>query len=90
MNSGRNDGQCISRRVVLTGAALALGAAATATAASQAVAQQKVSQELAKYQGTPKGNQRSTAAPSSKRRTHVKSSRATSARAVGASSVVKA
>jgi hypothetical protein len=49
MNSGRNDGQCISRRVVLTGAALALGAAATATAASQAVAQQKVSQELAKY-----------------------------------------
>jgi hypothetical protein len=55
MNSGRNDGQCISRRVVLTGAALALGAAATA---SQAVAQQKVSQELAKYQGTPKGNQR--------------------------------
>ena len=58
MNSGRNDGQCISRRVVLTGAALALGAAATATAASQAVAQQKVSQELAKYQGTPKDKQR--------------------------------
>jgi hypothetical protein len=58
MNSGRNDGECISRRVVLTGAALALGAAATATAGSQAAAQQKVSQELSKYQGTPKGNQR--------------------------------
>ena len=53
MNSGRNDGECISRRVVLTGAALALGAAATATAGSQAAAQQKVSQELAKYQATP-------------------------------------
>jgi hypothetical protein len=52
MNSGRNDGECISRRVVLTGAALALGAAATATAGSQAAAQQKASQ------GAPKGNQR--------------------------------
>ena len=58
MNSGRNDGECISRRVVLTGAALALGAAATATAGSQAAAQQKVSQELAKYQATPKDKQR--------------------------------
>jgi len=31
MNSGRNDCQRISRRVVLTGTALALGAAAAAT-----------------------------------------------------------
>jgi hypothetical protein len=57
MKNGRDDCQRISRRVVLTGTALALGAAAAATAVSQAVAQQKISQADAKYQGTPKGNQ---------------------------------
>ena len=57
MNSGRNDGECISRRVVLTGAALALGAAANATAGSQAAASQKVNQELDRYQGQPKDKQ---------------------------------
>ena len=57
MNNGRGDSQRISRRVALSGAALALGAAAIAAAVSQAVAQQKISQADAKYQGTPKGNQ---------------------------------
>ena len=58
MNNVRNDCQCISRRLVLTGTALALGAAAAATAVSQSAAQQKISQADAKYQNTPKGDQR--------------------------------
>jgi hypothetical protein len=58
MNNGRNDGQRISRRVVLTGTALALGAAAAAAAVSPAAAQQKIGQADAKYQATPKGDQR--------------------------------
>jgi hypothetical protein len=41
MNNGRNDCQRISRRVVLTDTALALGAAAAATVVSQATAQEK-------------------------------------------------
>jgi hypothetical protein len=57
MNNGGNDSKRISRRVALSGAALALGAAAIATAVSQAAAQQKISQADAKYQGTPKGDQ---------------------------------
>jgi len=57
MNNGRNDCQRISRRVVLTGTVLGLGAAAAAVAVSQAAAQQKISQADAKYQGTPKGDQ---------------------------------
>ena len=57
MNKGGNDCQRISRRVALSGAVLALGAAAVATAVSQAAAQQKISQADAKYQGTPKGDQ---------------------------------
>jgi hypothetical protein len=57
MNNGRNDCQRISRRVLLTGTALALGAAAVA-AASQAMAQVKISQAVANYQNTPKGDQR--------------------------------
>jgi len=57
MNNGSNDCQRISRRLVLTGTALALGAAAADTAASQAAAQQKISQAVAKYQDTPKGDQ---------------------------------
>jgi hypothetical protein len=58
MNNGSNDRQRISRRVMLTGTALALGAAATAAAVSQAAAQQKISQADAQYQATPKGAQR--------------------------------
>jgi hypothetical protein len=57
MNSGGNDCRGMSRRVVLSGAALGLGAAAIVTAVSQAAAQQKISQADAKYQGTPKGDQ---------------------------------
>jgi hypothetical protein len=53
-NNDRNDCQLISRRVALTGATLALGAAA----AAQAVARQKISQADAKYQSTAKGDQR--------------------------------
>jgi hypothetical protein len=58
MNSGCHDCQRISRRVVLTSTALALGAAAAASVTSQATAQEKMSQADAKYQGTPKGDQR--------------------------------
>jgi len=57
MNNGRNGCQRISRRVVLTGTALGLGAAAAAAAVSHAAAQQKLSQADAKYQGTPKDGQ---------------------------------
>jgi len=57
MNSDRTDNQCISRRVVLAGTTLALGAAATAAAVSKAAAQEKISQADAKYQATPKGAQ---------------------------------
>jgi High potential iron-sulfur protein len=48
----------ISRRIVLTGTALALGATAANTVLSPAAAQEKMSQADAKYQGTPKDNQR--------------------------------
>jgi hypothetical protein len=58
MNNDRSDCQRISRRVALTGTALALGAAAAAAAAPQAAARQKISQADAKYQSTPKGDQR--------------------------------
>ena len=58
MNNSRNDCQRISRRVVLAGTALALGTAAATTAVLQAAARQKISQADAKYQGTPKGDQR--------------------------------
>jgi hypothetical protein len=59
MNDGTNDCQGISRRrVLLTGTTLALGTAAAATAVSQAMAQVKISQATAKYQNTPKGDQR--------------------------------
>ena len=57
MNIGRNDCQRISRRAALTGTALALGTAAVA-AVSQAMAQVKISQAVANYQNTPKGDQR--------------------------------
>ena len=57
MKDGCTDCQCISRRVMLTSTVLAFGAAATTAAISQAEAQQKISQEDAKYQDTPKGAQ---------------------------------
>jgi len=58
MNSDGNDCQRISRRVVLAGTAVAVGAAATAIAVSQAAAQQKISRDVAKYQDTPNGDKR--------------------------------
>jgi hypothetical protein len=53
-----NDCRRISRRLVLTSAALSLGAATAAAVVSRAVAQQKISQADAKYQTTSKGDQR--------------------------------
>jgi hypothetical protein len=58
MNSGRNDRQRISRRIMITHTAAALGVAAAATAVSQSMAQAKISQATANYQNTPKGDQR--------------------------------
>jgi hypothetical protein len=58
MNNDGSGRQRISRRVVLSGAALTLGAAAIASAVSQAAAQQTLSQADANYQGTPKGARR--------------------------------
>jgi hypothetical protein len=57
MNNSENSCERISRRVVLTGTALALGAVASGVAATRVSAQQKVSQADAKYQGTPKDGQ---------------------------------
>jgi len=58
MDSGKKDYQRISRRAMLAGTALALGAAVAAVAVSRAAAQQKTSQANVKYQGTPMGDQR--------------------------------
>jgi len=58
MTDSRSDCERISRRVVVTGTALALGAAATAMVVLPAAAQEKMSQADAKYQGTPKDDQR--------------------------------
>jgi F0F1-type ATP synthase membrane subunit c/vacuolar-type H+-ATPase subunit K len=55
MNNRGNYGQHMSRRVALSGAAFALGAAAIASAISQAAAQQKIGQADAKYQGNAEG-----------------------------------
>jgi hypothetical protein len=57
MNDSQNGCERISRRFVLTGTALALGAVAAGTAATCARAQQKVSQADAKYQAQPKDGQ---------------------------------
>jgi hypothetical protein len=50
MTDSRNDCERISRRVVVTGAALALGAAVAATVVPPAEAQEKMSQADTKYQ----------------------------------------
>ncbi len=57
MNISRNNRQGISRRVMLTGTALAFGAAASVAAISRAEAQQKISQADAQYQGKPQDAQ---------------------------------
>jgi len=56
MTERGNDHRRLSRRAALTGTALALGAATAATVVRPAAAQQKIGQALAKYQGTPNGN----------------------------------
>ena len=48
----------ISRRMLLSSAALSIGAATTAAMISRAAAQVKLSQADAKYQTTPKNDQR--------------------------------
>jgi hypothetical protein len=53
-----SDCRHISRRVALTSAALSLGAATAAAMVTRAEAQQKISQADAKYQTTPKDDQR--------------------------------
>jgi hypothetical protein len=53
-----NDCQRISRRTALSGTAFAFSVATLAAAIPQASALQKISQADAKYQGTPKGDQR--------------------------------
>jgi hypothetical protein len=58
MNNDRNDCQLTSRRVAFTRTALVLGAAAAAAVVPKAAALQKISKEDAKYQNTPKGDQR--------------------------------
>jgi hypothetical protein len=57
-NSRGKDGSPISRRVMLTTAALSLGAATGATVVLQAAAHTKLSQADAKYQTAPSGNHR--------------------------------
>ena len=58
MSIGDSRSERMSRRAVLRQSALALGAAASGLAASRAVAQTKISQDSAKYQAQPKGQQR--------------------------------
>jgi hypothetical protein len=57
MGISNNHSESISRRAVLGGTALALGAAASGAAVRCAGAQAKITQEAAKYQTSPKGNQ---------------------------------
>jgi hypothetical protein len=56
MTERGNDRQRLSRRAALARTALAFGAATAATVVRPAAAQDKVSQALANYQTTPKGN----------------------------------
>lgn len=57
MTEHGNDRGRISRRAALSGAAVALGAAAAVTVVRPADAQQKISTALAKYQDAPNGAQ---------------------------------
>jgi hypothetical protein len=56
MSSNQHDNS-ISRRVVITGTAMAVGATAIAAASTGAAAQTKISQANAKYQEHPNGTQ---------------------------------
>ena len=57
MNDCKDSRNTISRRVVISGTALAVGTAAAGALATRASAQQKISQANAKYQEHPNGNQ---------------------------------
>jgi hypothetical protein len=57
MTDSKDNRNGVSRRVVITGTAVAVGAAATGVAAKRASAQQKISQADAKYQDHPNNNQ---------------------------------
>jgi hypothetical protein len=58
MNTGKTDCRCISRRSVLSGTALILSTAVATMVVRQAAGQQKMSQDSARYQAAPKGDQR--------------------------------
>lgn len=57
MSKSKNGSPYVTRRMALTGAALAIGVGATGTAVNHAGAQQKITQAAAKYQDMPKGQQ---------------------------------
>jgi len=57
MNTGKTDCR-VSRRVLLTGTAAMLGAAAATMVVPKAAAEQKLSPDSAQYQNAPKGGQR--------------------------------
>jgi hypothetical protein len=84
MTERGNNRQRTSRRAALTGTALALGAATAATVVRQAEAQQKLSQAVAKYQGTPDGNDHCEVCSNFQLPNTANSSKARSARKVGA------
>jgi hypothetical protein len=56
--TGTTECRRVSRRELLTGTVLILSTAAAAMVVSPAAAAWKMSQDSAKYQGAPKGNQR--------------------------------
>ena len=57
MSDSKQFGSGISRRVVITGTAVAVGAVAAGAAATRASAQQKIKQADAKYQDHPNNGQ---------------------------------
>ena len=81
------DAETISRRALVGGAALAVGAAATITASRRAAAQQKVSQADAQYQDHPNGEQRCEICLNFQPPTRAGSPRARSVRKAGVSSL---
>jgi hypothetical protein len=57
MSTSREGSLHVTRRLALSGTALALGVAAAGTAVTRADAQQKITPAAAKYQDQPKGQQ---------------------------------
>jgi hypothetical protein len=85
MTDNNGNGRPVSRRTVLTGTKLALGAAIAAKTVSQAQAQPTFKQADVMYQTKPKDDQRCGLAPASRRPMPVNSSKAPSAPPAGAS-----